>query len=163
MPDVSRQNSDNLEFSSLRVLSPPLLLLSNQRPWTTTKLKAKTTVQTGKSTTSSTSWYCTANAKNEIPFSTCKFATGKQNSKYSSFARQTKKIQLIKNWEAFIPLDNFLLKEDVLDEPMGAHSPKLPRTELSSSSFANKEFLYQTKGCHSSPLQGSGSVMYLCK
>lgn len=68
-----------------------------------------------------------------------------QQSKIANTAvlpdRQTNKIQLIKNWEVFIPLDNFLLKDDVLDEPMGAHSPKLPRTELSSSSFANKEFL----------------------
>lgn len=132
-------------------------------PGTSTKLKAKTTFQTGKSSTPSTPWYSAANAKHEIHFSICKFATAKQNSKYSSFARQIKKIQLIKNWEAFIPLDNFLLKEDVLDEPTGCRSPRLPRTELSSSSFANKEFLYQTKGCHLSPLQDSGSVMYLCK
>lgn len=75
----------------------------------------------------------------------------------------TQQIQLIQNGEVFIPLDNFLLKEDVLDVPTGDHSPELPRTELSSSSFASKEFLYQINGCHSSPLQGSGSAIYLCK
>lgn len=75
----------------------------------------------------------------------------------------TKQIQLIQNREVFIPWDNFLLKEDVLDVPAGNHSPELPRTELSSSSFASKEFRYQINGCHSSPLQGSGSATYLCK
>lgn len=151
-------NSPHLESSS-----QPYCYWVIKGPLTTTKLKAKTTAQTGKFTTSNAPWYCTASAKHEVHFSTCKFATAKQNSKYSSFARQTKKIQLIKNWKVFIPLDNFLLKEDVLDESMGGHSPKLPGTEVSSSSFDNKEFLYQTKGCHSSPLQDSGSVMYLCK
>lgn len=41
----------------------------------------------------------------------------------------------------FIPLDNFLLKEDVLDLLVDDHSLKLVMTELSSSSFASKEFL----------------------
>lgn len=87
----------------------------------------------------------TANAKHEVRFSCVYFVPA--NSEQS----------------VFIPLDNFLLKDNALDVPMGGHSPELPRTELSSSSFANREFLYKSNGCHLSRLQGGGSATYLCK
>jgi len=86
-----------------------------------------------------------ANAKHEVRFS-CVYSVP-ANSEQS----------------VFIPFDNFLLKDNAFDVPMGGHSPELPRTELSSSSFANKEFLYKINGCHLSRLQGSGSATYLCK
>lgn len=64
----------------------------------------------------------------------------------------TKPAQLIPSSPIPIPFDNFLLQEDALEVPTWDHSPKLPRTELSSSSLASKEFLYQINGCHSSRL-----------
>ena len=114
--------SDNPEFCSPKVSRPTFLLLSDEEAFNNNKAEGKS---------HSSNWKV-HNIQHIVVWLT--------QSMKCTFAG-TKQIQLIQNREVFIPLDNFLLKEDILDVPTGDHSPEPPRTELSSSSFASKEFL----------------------
>lgn len=67
------------------------------------------------------------------------------------------------NGRNIIPSDNFLLIEGVLEILEGGHSFKLLTAELSSSSLANKELLYQASEYQESSLQSAGSGTYLSK